>query len=131
MQGRTCAFVGHSGVGKSSVLSALCPDESIDTGAVRHTDGKGRHTTTTSSLYELEDGIRLIDTPGIREFGLGTLTREQLEVGFPEIVRRKSECRFSDCAHDREPGCAVRDAVERGEIARSRYDSWLRLSCDP
>lgn len=128
LEDRLCAFVGHSGVGKSSVLSAICPSESIDTGDVRWTDGKGRHTTTSSQLYELENGARVIDTPGIREFGLGALSPEELEAGFPEIAKLRASCRFNDCSHQQEPGCAVRAAVESGELHRSRFESWMRLS---
>lgn len=127
LAGKLCAFVGHSGVGKSSVLAAICPTEDIDTGDVSLADGKGRHTTTTSCLYSLDSGARVIDTPGIREFGLVELSLAELKRGFPEIVESGANCRFSDCSHIREPNCAVQVAVEEGSIDRGRYESWVRL----
>ncbi len=127
LAGSLCAFVGHSGVGKSSVLSAICPAEEIDTGDVSLADGKGRHTTTTSCLYHLDSGARVIDTPGIREFGLVALTREELESGFRDVTALATDCRFTDCSHAREPDCAVQAAVQAGELASARYESWLRL----
>lgn len=114
----TAVFVGHSGVGKTSLLNALT-NLRVETGAVSDVTGKGRHTTTASRLYVLDNGGRIIDTPGIREFGLGEVTRAELDSAFPEFAA--THCRFSDCKHRGEPGCGVADA--RG----ARYERWLRL----
>lgn len=127
LAGKLCAFVGHSGVGKSSVLNALSPGLSVDTGDVRHTDGKGRHTTTSSMMYELQRGIRLVDTPGIRGFAFSKLTLEELVLGFPDLEQHARSCRFRDCSHIAEPDCAVRAAVESGAIDAGRYGGWCRL----
>ncbi|TDJ71260.1 MAG: ribosome small subunit-dependent GTPase A [Planctomycetota bacterium] len=127
LAGRTVVFVGHSGVGKSSLLNALDPDGARHVGAVRASDGKGRHTTTASMLYELPAGTRVIDTPGVRQFGLWELDQAGLLAAFPELEAIAAACRFTDCAHLSEPACAVRAAVDRGSLPRSRYDAYLRL----
>lgn len=119
LAGSLCVFVGHSGVGKSSLLNALAGEEEIARTGVVAEHGRGRHTTTSSRLYELPNGARVIDTPGIREFGLGRLSAAEVQAGFPEFAGLP--CRFRDCAHRDEPGCAVR---ERGG---ARYASYLRL----
>lgn len=125
--GRTSVLVGHSGVGKSSLLNAVAPDLALAVGRVRAADGKGRHTTTASSLHALPDGTRLIDTPGVREFGLWGMTPAELAGAFPEIARAAEACRFRDCAHDREPDCAVRAAAEEGRLPVERLRSYLRI----
>lgn len=131
LKGKTCAFVGHSGVGKSSLANALDPSLAIETGRVRERDQRGRHTTTSSSMHFIEttDGqwIRVIDTPGVRFFGLTDVTPEELRWMFPEFVEYTHDCKFNDCSHDHEPGCAVREAVEAGKITAVRYDTYLRL----
>ncbi len=134
LAGKTCAFVGHSGVGKSSLANALDPKLGIETGRVRERDMRGRHTTTSSSMHFIETddgaglgGIRVIDTPGVRFFGLADVSPEELRWMFPEFVGYTHECKFNDCSHDHEPGCAVRVAVEAGKIARVRYETYLRL----
>jgi ribosome biogenesis GTPase len=125
LAGNLAAFVGHSGVGKSSLLNALGSDEYARTGAVSAGTGKGRHTTSSPRLYVLKNGARIIDTPGIREFGLGPVSAAEVIAAFPEFGR--FVCRFRDCRHRDEPGCGVRAAVESGRIARARYASYLRL----
>jgi ribosome biogenesis GTPase len=128
LAGSLAVFAGHSGVGKSSLLNAVAQEDRARTGAVSKASGKGRHTTTSSKLHELPNGARIIDTPGIREFGLGAVTADELRGAFPEIAA--CGCRFRDCRHRDEPGCGVVAGVEGGEIARARYESYLRLASE-
>lgn len=125
--GKTCVFVGHSGTGKSSLLNRLDPSGEREVGGVRASDGKGRHTTTSSELVELEGGTRLIDTPGVRTFGLWKLSAAELRAALPELAAFAPRCRFADCSHVHEPGCAVLAALERGELSSARYDAYRRL----
>ena len=127
LAGTTCVFVGQSGVGKSSLLNALDGGAGAQTGAVRDGDGRGRHTTTFSALYELPGGIRVIDTPGIRRFSPEDAGQADIAAGFAEIGEHAAGCRFRDCTHAHEPGCAVLRAVAAGAIPRSRYASYLKL----
>lgn len=127
LAGRTCAFVGHSGVGKSSLVRALFPDAPAATGEISESTGKGRHTTTTSTVHERPDGTRLIDTPGIRAFGLWDIGLDHLRSGFPDLDAIGQACRYRDCRHRDEPACAVRLAVDDGIVAAGRYASWVRL----
>jgi ribosome biogenesis GTPase len=127
LAGRRCVFVGHSGVGKSSLANALHPALGLATNTLREGDGKGRHTTTTSQLYDLPGGIQVIDTPGIREFGLWKLTAEEVRWYFTEFEPLAPACKFADCSHTHEPVCAVKRALHHGQLSRSRYDSYCRI----
>ena len=125
--GRTSILVGQSGVGKSSLINRLVPDRAVQTGALSRVTGKGTHTTTTTMLYRLPGGGSLIDSPGVWEFGLWRLEPEQIAAGFREFAPWLGACRFNDCRHDSEPGCAVKAAVAAGDIADWRYAAYLRL----
>lgn len=124
--GRTTLLSGNSGVGKSTLIRALVPDAEVRTGEISDSHGKGRHTTTFSTMY-FAGGGRLIDTPGIKGFGLIDIDDAELCRYFPEMMRLAPGCRFYNCTHTHEPGCAVREAVERGEVAWSRYESYLKI----
>jgi ribosome biogenesis GTPase len=126
VQGKLAALVGHSGVGKSSILNAVDTSLQLATNTL-HKRGTGRHTTTASTLYDFGDGTYLIDTPGIREFGLWDLDRETLRGYFPELDEPAELCRFTNCTHVHEPNCEVKEQVERGEINAARYDTYARL----
>ncbi len=125
--GRTTAFLGSSGVGKSSLANALHPSLRLRTGSVHGGTGLGMHTTTTVSLLRLPWGGYLVDTPGIREFGLWSMDPRDLGQWFREIALCSADCRFGDCLHDREPGCAVKEAAAAGAFTSWRYESYLRL----
>ena len=127
LAGRTCVLAGHSGVGKSSLLNALAPASGAATGTVSVVHQTGRHTTTASKLYELPGGGLLIDTPGIREFGLWNVTAQQVRGYFHEFDAIAWRCGFADCTHTHEPNCAVLPAVAAGEISRTRYGNYLRI----
>lgn len=130
--GKRVVFVGHSGVGKSSLLNAVM-GEGVEvpevtgaaTGHVSDKSGRGRHTTTASQLYELEDGTEIVDTPGIRSFAVD-VDQDLLE-GFPDLAKFAPSCRFSDCRHLEEEGCAVKEAVRGGQLPRTRYETYRRL----
>lgn len=127
LAGRTTTLLGHSGVGKSSLANALDPSLRLRVGEVNPETGKGTHTTTTVSLLRLPWGGYLVDTPGIREFGLWGLRPVDLGRHFPEIAAHADACRFRDCLHAKEPACAVKEALDRGVIAPWRYESYARL----
>ncbi|MBA2779210.1 small ribosomal subunit biogenesis GTPase RsgA [Billgrantia kenyensis] len=129
LAGRTSVFVGQSGVGKSSLIDRLLPDESLRIGALSKDSRKGTHTTTTARLYRLPaaDDAELIDSPGIREFGLIHLDEQQVTEGFIEFRDYLGHCRFRDCRHRQEPGCALLEAVERGDIHPERFASYRHI----
>lgn len=128
LQGNTSILVGQSGVGKSSLINALLPAPELEEGTLSDATGLGRHTTSAATLYELESGGEIIDSPGVRSFRLGKLNREQLEDGFPELRALRGQCRFSNCYHQQEPDCVVRQAVEEGRIHPDRLASFQHLA---
>jgi len=125
LAGKLCVFAGHSGVGKSSLLNALDPRLDLVTGAVSEGNDKGRHTTTGSALYHLPGGAIVIDTPGIREFGLWDVAPDDVRLYYQEFAA--CTCAYSDCSHTHEPGCGVKAAVESGQIGAARYQGYLRI----
>jgi len=127
LKGKTSILVGLSGVGKSSLIKNLLPAQDIRIGEISDYSSKGKHTTTSATLYHLPDGGELIDSPGVRDFTLGTVTPAELARGFREIADRAGDCRFHNCTHVVEPGCAVKAAVESGEISRRRYTNYRNI----
>lgn len=123
----TSIFVGQSGVGKSSLINRLLPEVNALTGAVSDVSGLGQHTTTASRLYHLPQGGNLIDSPGIREFGLWHLEPEQITQGYREFQAVLGTCKFRDCKHRDDPGCALKQAVEKGAISAIRFENYHRL----
>ncbi|MEY8311791.1 ribosome small subunit-dependent GTPase A [Oscillospiraceae bacterium 42-9] len=123
----TAAFLGSSGVGKSSLINALAGQEVMDTGGIREDDARGRHTTTHRQLLRLPSGVLVIDTPGMRELGMWDAA-EGLSVAFPDVERFLGQCRFHDCRHGQEPGCAIRGALERGELSPQRWKNYQQLA---
>jgi ribosome biogenesis GTPase len=127
LQDKTSVFVGQSGVGKSSLIGTLLPDIDISIGELSQKRKKGVHTTTTARLFHMPKGGDLIDSPGIREFGLWHISEEELLNGFIEFRPHIGYCRFRDCAHEKEPGCAILEALEKGSITEHRFQSFLRI----
>ena len=127
MRGKVSMFSGHSGVGKSTLLNALSPNLNLRTAAISTQHQQGQHTTTFAEMFDLSEDISIIDTPGIKGFGVVDMQAEELGNYFPEFYALKSECKFNNCLHVDEPHCAVKNAVEEEEIAPSRYDSYLQL----
>ena len=126
---QTSVFVGQSGVGKSSIISRILPQEDdIVTGEVSEHSNLGRHTTSNSCLYHLTGGGHLIDSPGVREFGLSDMPIRNIAEGFREFRTYITECQFRNCNHQKAPGCAVMKALNLGEISQARYDSYVKLA---
>lgn len=127
LQAHTTLLSGHSGVGKSSFLNTLFPDMNLRTQEVSGWSGKGLHTTTFAEMFDLPGGGRIIDTPGVKEFGLVDISRQELSHYFPEMREKLTACQFNNCLHVNEPGCAVKAAVAAGEIAEERYIGYLGM----
>lgn len=127
MQGKTSLFSGNSGVGKSALISCMEPSLDIRIGEISMTHLKGKHTTTHARMYPLSFGGYIVDTPGIKEFGMVQFRKDELSLYFPEMHRLISECKFNNCTHEHEPGCAVKAAVEQGIISAVRYKSYLNI----
>ena len=127
--GRTGAMVGPSGVGKSSLVNALCGDAIADTGVIREADGRGRHTTTARELHLLPGGGLLVDTPGMRELSLYD-DADGVDTAYADVALLAGACRFRDCGHRTEPGCAVAAAIEDGELDPARYAAWRKLQAE-
>ncbi len=130
LEGRITLLSGNSGVGKSTLVNALIPGWNLKTGAISASHDKGTHTTTFSEMYPLPGGGYLIDTPGIKGFGTFDMEVEEIGHYFPEIFKASAGCRYGNCTHRQEPGCAVREAVERHYISQSRYASYLSMLQD-
>ena len=130
LRDQTSILVGQSGVGKSSLVRALLPDRDILVRSLSKTTGFGRHTTSTVTSYPLPHGGRLVDSPGVRSFRLGKLSRQALEQGFVEFRPYIGRCRFADCRHDQEPGCALKAAVDSGRIDPRRLQDFHQLAAE-
>lgn len=126
-EGRVCLFSGESGVGKSSIIKALDPSLSPKTGQISLSHLQGKHTTSLYEMYRLASGGYVIDSPGLRGFGLVDLKKEEIALYFPEMLKAAQDCRFAPCTHTHEPGCAVRAALEAGTISPERYNSYLGM----
>ncbi len=131
LQNETSILVGQSGVGKSSLINALLPDLQIQVGRLSEASGLGKHTTSATTLYSLPDGGRLIDSPGVRSFRLVQLTTELLESGFKEFRPFLGHCKFSNCSHGGEPGCALVEAVKQSKIHPKRLQNHLHMVKNP
>lgn len=128
IKGQTVALVGQSGVGKSSLINALLPEAQLATNIISSTSGLGQHTTVTSRLLQLTDGGRLIDSPGVREFGLWHISEEELLSGYIELAELAGHCKFRNCSHRNEPGCALTQAAEDGQIQPQRLANFFAIA---
>lgn len=127
MVGKTCIFSGHSGVGKSTLVNALDANLNLKTASISLSHQQGQHTTTFAQMYDLDFGTRIIDTPGIRGFGIVDIEPEELSNFFPEFFKLKNQCKFNNCLHKNEPNCAIKKALEKDELPWSRYNSYLQM----
>ncbi|MGB5944309.1 MAG: ribosome small subunit-dependent GTPase A [Leeuwenhoekiella sp.] len=127
MLDKTTMFSGHSGVGKSTLVNAIAPDLNLKTKAISDQHMQGQHTTTFAEMYDLDFGARIIDTPGIKGFGIVDIDTTELGDYFPEFFERKSQCKFNNCLHVQEPNCEVKEALEEGRLFWSRYESYLQM----
>ena len=127
LKDKTSLLSGHSGVGKSSFLNLILPELNLKTAGISGWSGKGQHTTTFAEMFDLPFGGKIIDTPGMREFGLVDISKQELSHYFPEMRARLNKCQFNNCLHMNEPGCAVKEAVADGEIDEDRYVSYVNI----
>lgn len=130
LQGKVTLFSGHSGVGKSALINALEPGTDLRTGMISDYHNKGKHTTTFAEMIELKNGGYIIDTPGIREFGLTDFKKQEVAERFPEFRAVMHQCQFTNCTHTHEPQCAVKEALDQGKIHPSRYQNYLSIYHD-
>lgn len=127
MLNKTSMFSGHSGVGKSTLVNSIEPSLSLKTKAISEQHLQGQHTTTFAEMFDLEMGAQIIDTPGIKGFGIVDMEKEELGNYFPEFFKQKQHCKFNNCLHLEEPNCAIKEALEKDEIAWSRYNSYVQI----
>jgi ribosome biogenesis GTPase len=127
LKGKRWLLAGHSGVGKSTLLNAIFPEANARVGSISDHHEKGKHTTTFAEMFTLADGTQIIDTPGIRDFGVVDFEPQEISQYFPEMRPYLNHCKFNDCQHTHEPECAVLAAVKNGEIAEERYHSYLGI----
>jgi ribosome biogenesis GTPase len=127
LHGKTTLISGHSGVGKSSFINAIIPDAKLKTKGISGWSGKGQHTTTFAEMYDLPHEGKIIDIPGMREFGLIDVEKPELSGYFPEMKARLADCQFNNCLHINEPGCAIKEAVAEGNIHEDRYVSYYGI----
>ena len=127
MIGKTTMFSGHSGVGKSTLVNAMEPSLHLKTKTISEQSMQGQHTTTFAEMYDLSFGAKIIDTPGIKGFGIVDMEKEEISGYFPEFFKLKDQCKFNNCLHKEEPKCAVKEALEKDEISWTRYNSYLKI----
>lgn len=127
MVGKVSMFSGHSGVGKSTLVNAMEPSLHLKTKTISEASKQGQHTTTFAEMYDLSFNAKIIDTPGIKGFGIVDMEKEEISGYFPEFFKLKDQCKFNNCLHKEEPHCAIKAALERDEIAWSRYNSYLKI----
>lgn len=127
MVSKTTMFSGHSGVGKSTLVNALEPSLHLKTKTISEQSMQGQHTTTFAEMYDLSFGAKIIDTPGIKGFGIVDMEKEEISGYFPEFFKLKDQCKFNNCLHKEEPKCAIKEALEKGEISWTRYNSYLKI----
>jgi ribosome biogenesis GTPase len=130
LKDKTTLLSGNSGTGKSTLINTVNPGLNLKTAEISHYSYAGKHTTTFAEMFDLDFGGRIIDTPGIKGFGMTGMTQEDVSHNFPEMFRHLSRCKFYNCTHTHEPGCAVKEAVDRGEISPSRYHSYISIISD-
>ena len=127
MKDKTNMFSGNSGVGKSTLINTLFPKLKLKTIQISNTHKKGKHATTFSEMHDLNDGIKIVDTPGVKSFGIVDINPEELDNYYPEFLALKSNCRFNNCMHVKEPNCAIKLGLEEKIISQTRYDSYIDL----